>query len=77
MKRNRKNGKIKIKKNKKGDKMVKKGKEKRTINYVSEEEYKTSKLEITNEELSVIFNKKFYNYIKKKENSLLEGCNYV
>lgn len=57
--------------------MVKKGKEKRTINYVCEEEYKTSKLEITNEELSVIFNKKFYNYIKKKENSLLESCNYV
>ena len=57
--------------------MVKKGKEKRTINYVCEEEYKTSKLEITNEELSVIFNKKIYNYIKKKENSLLEGCNYV
>lgn len=57
--------------------MVKKGKEKRTINYVCEEEYKTSKLEITNEELSVIFNKKFYNHIKKKENSLLEGCNYV
>lgn len=57
--------------------MVKKGKEKRTINYVCEEEYKTSKLEITNEELSVIFNKKLYNYIKKKENSLLEGCNYV
>lgn len=57
--------------------MVKKGKEKRTINYVCEEKYKTSKLEITNEELSVIFNKKFYNYIKKKENSLLEGCNYV
>ena len=57
--------------------MVKKGKEKRTINYVCEEEYKTSKLEITNEELSVIFNKKFYNYIKKNENSLLEGCNYV
>lgn len=57
--------------------MVKKGKEKRTINYVCEEEYKTSKLEITNEELSVIFNKKVYNYIKKRENSLLEGCNYA
>ena len=50
--------------------MVKKGKEKRTINYVCEEEYKTSKLEITNEELSVIFNFliccNFYCYIISK-----------
>lgn len=53
--------------------MVKKGKEKRTINYVCEEEYKTSKLEITNEELSVIFNKKFYNYIKKKGKFIARG----
>lgn len=45
--------------------MVKKGKEKRTINYVCEEEYKTSKLEITNEELSVIFNKNSIIILKK------------
>ncbi len=57
--------------------MVKNGKVKQTINYICEEEYKTSKINTTEEELSVIFNKKLYNYIKKKENSLLKGCNYA
>lgn len=55
---------------------MKKGEEKKkNINYICEEEFKTSKVEVTNEELSAIFNKKLYNYIKKKENTILKGCN--
>lgn len=57
--------------------MKKEEKQKKTINYIYEEEYKTSKTNITNKELSVIFNKKLYNYIKKKENTLLKDCNYA
>lgn len=45
-----------------------------TFNYI--EEFKTNIENPTEMDLKEIFNEKFYNYIKKKENRLFGGCNF-
>lgn len=47
------------------------------IKYNCEEEFKTSNQNITEKEMLEIFNKKLYNYIKKKEKSLSKRCDFV
>ena len=51
----------------------KKGKKyiKTNFNYI--EEFKTAKKNTTEEELKMIFNKKYFNYIKRRENRILGG----
>lgn len=44
---------------------------KTNFNYI--EEFKTCKKNITEEELKVIFNKKYFEYIKRVENRTLRG----
>ena len=53
--------------------MNKKGKNKDSI-FIYTEEFKTTS-PTTKEELQKIFNIKYYNYIKKKENKIFGGCN--
>ncbi len=44
------------------------------ITFIYTEEFKTTS-PVTKEELKRIFNIKYYNYIKKKENKIFGGCN--
>ena len=45
---------------------------KKTI-FIYKEEFKTTKKNTTEDELKVIFNKKYFNYIKRVENRFLGG----
>lgn len=51
---------------------MKKNNKGKTI-FIYKEEFKTTKENTTEEELKIIFNKKYFNYIKKVENRLLGG----
>ena len=53
-------------KNKKGKKYIK-----TNFNFI--EEFKTDKEDLTKEDLKMIFNKKYFKYIKRVENRILEG----
>ncbi len=46
------------------------------ITYNCEYELKTDKPDLTKDDLIKIFNQKYYNYIKRKENRLFIGCNF-
>lgn len=50
-------------------------KNKKEVEYICTEEYNTTK-KLSEEELKVIFNKKYFNYIKRLENRMLGGCNF-
>lgn len=52
--------------------MKKNNKGKKTI-FIYKEEFKTTKENTTEDELKVIFNKKYFNYIKRVENRFLGG----
>ena len=52
--------------------MKKNNKVKKTI-FIYKEEFKTTKENTTEDELKEIFNKKYFNYIKRIENRFLEG----
>ena len=52
--------------------MKKNNKGKKTI-FIYKEELKTTKENTTEAELKEIFNKKYFNYIKRVENRLLRG----
>lgn len=57
-----------MKKEDKYEKKIKKTK----VNYIYEEEFKTNKMDLTMNDLKEIFNRKYYNYIKRKENCFLK-----
>lgn len=52
--------------------MKKDNKGKKTI-FIYKEEFKTNKDNTTEEELKIIFNKKYFNYIKRVEKRFLGG----
>ena len=52
--------------------MKKNNKGKKTI-FIYKEEFKTNKDNTTEEELKIIFNKKYFNYIKRVEKRFLGG----
>lgn len=51
-------------------------KNKKKTNFIYTEEFKTTSPNPTEEELKVIFNKKYYLLIKRMENRFLRGCNF-
>lgn len=55
--------------------MKNKKKQKKT-NFNYREEFITRTTKPTEDELKTIFNKKYFNYIKRKEKRMLGGCNF-
>ncbi len=51
-------------------------KDNKKINYNYNEEFKTTKNNPTEQELKEIFNKKYFNYIKRIEKRIAGGCNF-
>ena len=58
-----------------GGKMKNK-KEKKKTNFNYSEEFITSIPNPTEQELKAIFNKKYFNYIKRNEKRMLGSCNF-
>ena len=55
---------------------MKNKKEKKKTNFNYSEEFITRAPNPTEEQLKVIFNKKYFNYIKRTRKRMLGGCNF-
>lgn len=55
---------------------MKNKKEKKKTNFNCSEEFITSSPNPTYQKLKAIFNKKYFNYIKRNEKRKLRGCNF-
>ena len=55
---------------------MKNKKEKKKTNFNYSEEFITREPNPTKEQLKAIFNKKYFNYIKRIEKRMLGGCNF-
>lgn len=55
---------------------MKNKKEKKKTNFNYSEEFITRTNNLTEQELKTIFNKKYFNYIKRNEKRMLWGCNF-
>ena len=55
---------------------MKNKKDKKKTNFNYSEEFITNVLNPTEEQLKMFFNKKYFNYITRKEKRILGGCNF-